>query len=108
MGFGLAAPPTAVSLTPSPVSPAMVGTSVKFTAAASGGTGTYEYKFLLRLPGDTTWNMVRAYSTEPTWTWNTAGLAVGTYQVVVQARGVGSTSSFETSQAISYGLSPQP
>jgi len=38
------------------------------------------------------------------WDWDTGSLVAGTYQVVVRARNVGSTKSFETYQSINYGL----
>jgi hypothetical protein len=105
MSYALASPATAVTLTPSVTSPAAVGTTVTFTAAASGGSGNYEYKYLLRLPGGAL-NVIRNYSTQATWSWNTSGLSAGTYQVVVHARSVGSTKSYETFQSASYSLSP--
>jgi hypothetical protein len=96
---------SAVTLTPSLATPATTGAAVTFAAAASGGSGNYEYMFLLRAPGGTL-TPVRNYSTTATWIWNTSGLAVGTYQVVVRARNVGSTKSFETYQSLSYALAP--
>ncbi|MGE0918625.1 Ig-like domain-containing protein, partial [Trichlorobacter lovleyi] len=88
-------PASAVTLTPSLISPATIGTPVTFTVAASGGSGNYEYKFFLRTPGGVL-AAVRDYSTTPTWNWSTSGLAAGTYQLVVHARNVGSTFSYET------------
>jgi subtilisin family serine protease len=105
LSYVLASPATAVTLTPSVASPAAVGATVVFTAAASGGSGSYEYKYLLRLPGGAL-NVIRDYATQATWSWNTAGLNAGTYQVVVHARSVGSTKSYETFQSLSYVLSP--
>jgi hypothetical protein len=102
-----ASPATAVTLTPSVASPAAIGTTVTFTAAASGGSGSYQYRYLLRVPGGTL-NVIRDYSTQATWSWNTTGLSAGTYQVVVHARSVGSTKSYETFQSMNYVLNPQP
>ena len=99
----LSIPATSVSLTPSVASPGTIGSTITFTAAASGGSGDYQYKFLLRAPGGTL-NTARDYSSTTTWSWNTSGLLVGTYQVVVYARNVGSTKSYETYKALSYGL----
>jgi hypothetical protein len=95
--------PSAVTLTPSVASPVTIGTAVTFTAAASGGSGSYQYKFLLRTPGGTL-NTVRDYSSTASWAWSTSGLLAGTCQVVVHARNVGSTKSYETYRAVSYGL----
>ncbi len=105
IGYVLAPPASAVTLTPSLISPATIGTPVTFTAAASGGSGNYEYKFFLRAPGGVL-TAVRDYSTTPTWNWSTTGLAAGTYQVVVHARNVGSTFSYETFRSIDYALAP--
>jgi hypothetical protein len=100
-------PATSVTLTPNPASPALVGTPVTFTAAASGGSGSYEYMFLLRVPGGTL-DMMQAYSATPTWAWNTSGAVAGTYQVVVRARSAGSAKGYETYQSISYAVTFPP
>jgi hypothetical protein len=60
---------------------------------------------LLRAPGGAL-NTVREYSSTASWNWNTSGLLAGTYQVVVHARNIGSTRSYETYGSISYGLKP--
>jgi probable HAF family extracellular repeat protein len=103
VNYKLVSPASAVTLAPSVVSPATVGTPVTFTAAASGGSGSYQYKYLLKAPGGTL-TTVRDYATSATWNWTTTGLAAGTYQVVVHARNAGSTKSYETYKSISYGL----
>ena len=99
----VAAPPTSVALTGSPAYRAVIGTPVKFTAKATGGSGTYEYRFLLRAPGGLLLP-VQKYSTAATWTWNTTGLAAGTYQVVVRARSLGSTAISEAARSLNYVL----
>jgi probable HAF family extracellular repeat protein len=96
-------PASTVTLTPSDLSPTFSGTPVTFTAAASGGSSQYQYKYLLRVPGGTLVT-VRDYDTAATWDWTTTGLAAGTYQVVVHARNVGSTKSYETYKSINYVL----
>jgi len=104
-----AGPATAVTVTPSPASPQAVGTSVTWTAAASGGSGTYEYQFWLY--NGIYWSIVKPYGAQNnnTWTWNTAGLAGGTYKVVVYARNVGSVEGYEAFSAdISYVLQAGP
>jgi hypothetical protein len=97
-------PATSVSLTPSLPSPRPVGTSITFTAAALPEGGTYEYRFWLK--EGSVWRVVQNYSTTPTWTWNTAGKAEGTYYVQVDCRAVGSTAPKEASRVVSYVLSP--
>ncbi len=72
-----ALPRTAVTLTPSPASPQVPDASVLWTAAASGGVGSYEYQFWLY--NGSSWSIGQAYSSTATWTWNTTALAPGTY-----------------------------
>src|SRR5262245_38920939 len=69
-------------------------TSVVFSATASGGTGIYEYKYLLR---DThaQWSVVRRYGPDNTWTWDKTGAEAGSYLAVVWVRNAGSTAEFE-------------
>jgi uncharacterized GH25 family protein len=103
LSYGLATPASSVTLAPSVASPAMIGSTVTFSAAASGGSGQYQYRYYLGVPGGQQ-TLVRDYSTVASWNWNTSGLAAGTYTVVVHARSVGSTKSYETYKALSYGL----
>ena len=103
LSYGLATPASSVTLAPSVASPAMIGSTVTFSAAASGGSGQYQYRYYLGVPGGAQ-TLVRDYSTVASWNWNTSGLAAGTYTVVVHARSVGSTKSYETYKALSYGL----
>jgi len=85
--------------TPSPQSP---GTQVTFSAAASGGSGTYEYRFLIY--DGTTWTLTQNYSASPTFAWNTTGLPAGNYLVDVDVRNVGSPADRETNFYLSYVL----
>ena len=77
------APATSVTLTPppSPASPQAPGASVLWTAVASGGSGNYQYQFWLH--NGTSWSIAKPYgaTNDNTWTWNTTGLATGTYPV---------------------------
>ena len=63
------------------ISAAAVGTTFVFTGAASTCPAP-QYQFWIR---DTTgaWSTVQAWSAGKTWTWDTTGLAKGTYRVVV-------------------------
>jgi len=90
-------PATSVAFTPppSPASPQIPGASVLWTAAASGGTGSYEYKFWVKNPAGA-WSVGKDYGIPGnTWTWDTTGLATGTYSVQVWARSAGSTATYE-------------
>jgi hypothetical protein len=97
-------PVTAVNLTSvSPSSPKTVGTSISFTAAATGGT-TPQYYFTYRNPVTSTWSVGQAYSGNATWIWNTTGLPAGTYTIQVWARNTGSAAAYEAYRSISYTL----
>ena len=83
--------------------PRPAGDNIVFTAAASGGSGSYEYQFLLLTGG--TWSVVQNYSSTPTWTWNTAaGVAPGTYLIAVHARNAGSSASSELGTSTPFTL----
>jgi hypothetical protein len=71
----------------------VAGASITFTGAASGGSGKYEYQFWLYSGGS--WSLVRDYSPEPGWTWDTTGVSIGDYFVEVLARNLGSPESYE-------------
>jgi hypothetical protein len=62
-------------------SPQLPGASITFSAAASGGSGNYLYQF--QLFNGTVWTQVRNYSADPTWVWNSTGLAAGNYVIGV-------------------------
>jgi len=89
---------TAASLNISPPSQAAVGTTVTATAGSLGCPDPNPlYQFWILRPGASSWQMVQAYSTSPTWQWNTSGAPVGAYAVAVWARDVNSTGAFGNS-----------
>ncbi|MBI5585863.1 MAG: hypothetical protein HY892_18790, partial [Deltaproteobacteria bacterium] len=92
--LGLEQIPLQVGLKENLSSPRPVGTAITFEAIPVGGSGIYEFEFLLNVPG-VGWNVVRPYSTLASWTWGTAGLSAGGYAVAVQARNAGSTAAFD-------------
>jgi hypothetical protein len=73
--------------------PQLPGTTVTFTASASGCWGA-QYQFWLLGPAG--WTVQRGYGTGTTWSWNTTGLAPGTYQVGVWARSAGSSLAYDS------------
>jgi len=103
MGYTLSPPASAVTLTANAASPRPVSAQVTFTAAASGGSGAYEYQFKLRNPAGV-WSVGRAYAAAPSWTWNTTGLAAGAYKIEVWARNSGSTAAWEAYKNMSFSL----
>jgi len=97
---------TGVTLTPSPASPQTAGATVGFTAAGSGGTGSYQYQFWVLPPGGS-WSLKQDYSSTATWSWSTTSLAAGTYQVCVWVRTAGTTPvNGDTYKIVSYTINP--
>jgi hypothetical protein len=92
---------TGVTLSASQPTPQRVGTTVTFTAAASGGVGPYQYKWWLF--DGTTWTAAQAWSTAATFTW-TPTVSAG-YTVSVWARSAGnSADAAEKSAGTLYSI----
>ena len=87
------APSTSVTLSFNLTSPRAAGTSVQLSAAATGCPNP-EYAFWVRAPGGQ-WTMLQGYGPGSTVTWNTTGLAPGTYLFDVWVRQSGSTAQYE-------------
>ena len=81
--------PSSVSLTSDIASPQTEGTSVTFRASATGGSGSYEYKFW-EYSAATKWKwvVVRDFSASNEFVWETAG-KTGTSQIGVWVRNAG-------------------
>jgi len=76
-----------LQVTVSPASPAASGTTVTVTAQASGCPDPNpQYQFWVLPPGGTAYQLVQAYSSSSTFTWNTTGLAAGSYRFSVWVR----------------------
>jgi hypothetical protein len=91
------------TITPSPAASAAPGTTVTVTAAstcASGGTA--EYRFLLRAPGSQVFSQARTWGAA-TYSWNTTGLALGTYSWKVESRSTGNLTADAVAQSF-YNL----
>jgi hypothetical protein len=95
-GGGSVSPASSATIIPSSGTVA-VGKTVTFTSSASGGSGTYEYKFLLSGPGTSGTVVKRGYSQSNSWTWKPTTSDVGVDTITVQARNVGSTAAYEAS-----------
>jgi hypothetical protein len=98
---------TGVSLSASPAAPRTVGTSVTFTASATG-CATAEYRFFTLAPTvGATWQPVTAgYQSGNSYLWTTTGKVAGTWQVKVWVRAAGSSATFdaEPTTPTSYAL----
>jgi FtsP/CotA-like multicopper oxidase with cupredoxin domain len=97
---------TGVTLTPSKLSPHVVGTNVQFVAAGSGATATapltaaYQYRFLLNGVE------VQAYSNNNMWTLSDT-TPIGTYTVTVECR-TSSAVAFDVTTSVSYQIVATP
>jgi hypothetical protein len=90
-----------VALAPNPASPQVVGTTVLWTASATGCSAP---TFRFSVFGTTGWTVVQDWSTSPTFSWNTTALAAGSFLVKVEARAAGATTVEATSPEIPFTL----
>ena len=99
-------PATGATLGAAPASPQPQGTIVTFTGGGVGGTGTYEFAFW-RNAADTggNWALQQNYSTDPTWDWNTAGLA-GSHTIAVTVRTAGTSVNMDAFALAAYTVQP--
>ena len=92
---------TTAGLSPDKASPEQAGTIVTLTATSATCLNP-EYLFYVQAPGSG-WTVARSYD-GPTFVWNTAGLAAGSYNVDVWVRQSGSAASYESFQLVTYTL----
>jgi hypothetical protein len=69
---------TALSLTAAPPSPSLSGTTITVTATSTCPNANQQYEFWALWQGAGGWIMQKAYSTSPTWIWNSTGAPPGT------------------------------
>ncbi|HKW72623.1 MAG TPA: PQQ-binding-like beta-propeller repeat protein [Candidatus Dormibacteraeota bacterium] len=95
---------------------ATIGTTVAVTGTATGCPhASPSYQFWLLPPGGA-WSIVQPYSTNASYSWNTTGLAAGSYEFSVWARDSGSTTQYDVyktafitlSQCASVALTDSP
>src|SRR5437762_1422854 len=80
-------------------SPQATGTTITFTANASGGTSPYQYKWWLK--SGSTWSMVQDWSSSATFAW-TPGTA-NSYTVEVWGRSAGNNAdTYEAYKDLAY------
>lgn len=88
---------TLTSISADRVAPQPVGSSVTFTASATGGSSPYQYKWWVY--DGVNWVMHRDWATTNTWTW-TPTTANSSYRVAVWVRNAGSTTdSYDNDRA---------
>ncbi len=91
---------TGVTVTFAPASPQHPGTSIQLNAAATGCANA-QYEFWIQAPGGQ-WTVLQGYGSASSFTWNTTGLATGTYLFDVWVRQNGSSAQYEAH------ISPNP
>lgn len=96
---------TAAGLTADHTSPQAHGVVIDF-AAQSASCARPEYQYYLKGPGlNGTWSIVRPYASTTDWGWATAGVAsIGTYEVNVWVRAIGSPSAVQTNAVMYFTL----
>src|SRR5439155_23242658 len=96
---------TSANLQESPRSPQPVGTSITITAAAGGCTSP-QYQFWVHAPTGS-WALAQNYSSSSTFTWNTPGLASGTYRFEVHVHAMaGSTTEASAASGSTHETTP--
>src|SRR5258708_2001940 len=90
-----------------PASAQASGTTVTFTAVASGCPNP-RYQFWIAAPGSS-WMIVQPYSSAATFTWNTTGMVADTYYYTVWARDASSAAGYDAYFAAdTYTLTSTP
>ena len=98
-------PPTSVSLTSDFASPQPAGSSVTFTAQATGGSGNHEYVFWIKNPaGD--WELMQDYSSGNTFVWIASG--IGTSIIWVGAKNAGTNEGYQVYSSVSFSTDTNP
>jgi len=94
------------TLSASPGSSQVVATPVTVTALTSA-CPTPQYRFWVHPPGGA-WSIAQDYGSSGTFSWNTSGLAIGTYQIEADVRGLGSAAAYDATNAVSFTLTSPP
>ncbi|HET9271149.1 MAG TPA: S8 family serine peptidase [Vicinamibacterales bacterium] len=92
VSFAIRASVTAATLTPSLTSPRPDGTTVRWTASASGGQPPYQYRFVVF--DGSVWTEMTDWTTSNTFDWTPFGPS-DRYQVAVRVRSAGNTGTAE-------------
>jgi subtilisin family serine protease len=90
-----------LTVTPSVAAPRTTGTTVTWTAVASGGQGPFTYRWLLY--DGTGWTIASAWSSNNTFVW-TPLLANDAYRVVAEVRSAWNTSADLTTGQIAFPI----
>jgi hypothetical protein len=102
IAYGVTAPCSVPSLSPNLGSPQAVATTVTFTGGTTGCPSP-QYRFWVRPPGGS-YVVQQDYGASATFTWSTAGLAVGTYAFEVDVRNQGSAVAYDSARGAFFAL----
>jgi len=92
---------TSASISASPASPQVAGTSITFTASSTD-CASPAYEFWKLPPPGSAWSVARPYDSAATFTWNTTGLAPGPYRIGVWARQSGSLNTYDSYAILTF------
>ena len=97
--FNVSFPLAITSLTPNPGPPLTAGTSITWTASATGGVAPLQYRFWRYNASTAGWSIVQDYGSPngAEYTWTTVPGDAGTYAISVWVRSAGSTASMDAS-----------
>jgi outer membrane protein assembly factor BamB len=96
-------PTPSLTVTAAPASPSASGTQVTLTAAA-GGFPNPTYEFWARWDGSSSWQLLRGYSSSPTYVWNSTGALAGTEHFGVWERDAASSAPYDRYTGIPYSV----
>jgi len=101
-------PVSSIAVTNDFAPPQRPGATVTFLAAASGGSGNYEYYFVWWNPNTGKWTHGQDYSGNNGWVWDTTDLLDGNYLIQVWVRNAGTRVLYDTYWSGSYSLITPP
>src|SRR5207245_2739630 len=94
---------SSVTLSPSPASPQVTGTTIGWTASASGtGCSSPQYQFYVH---NGSWSVAQAWSSTATFSWTTTGPTAGTGYIVEADARNGASGVYQSYLDVAYSLS---
>jgi hypothetical protein len=95
-------PVSSVTIVSDKATPSYPGAIINFTANATGGNVTPEYKFRIRDNAVGTWSTVQNYSTVNTWSWTPSQF--GSFDIQVMARNAGSGVAYQAVRNLTFSI----
>ncbi|MFN7979545.1 MAG: S8 family serine peptidase [Vicinamibacterales bacterium] len=94
---------TGVGLTSDKAAPQAPGTSITFTATATGGASPHQFRWFVF--DGTTWTPLTGWGTANTYTWTPSTANAG-YQIRAAAKSAGNSGGYETFSTVNYAIMP--